>query len=83
MDLGQQGVVQTVSNQSINHFVLRKNRARLKAVAGCIGTEENILFVKPFCFMSTCILQPSSEIIGQENYTLCASQFISMKSSSE
>lgn len=31
--------------QSINHFILRKNKMKLKGSAVCIGTEKNILFV--------------------------------------
>lgn len=48
MDLGQQGVMQTVSNQSVISYWGRI-KPDLKAVAVCIGdTEENILFVKFF-----------------------------------
>lgn len=62
-------------SQSISQSVIvsweRIEKSEWKAVVGWGGTKERIWFIKFFWFMSACILQPGSEIIGWKIYIVC------------
>ena len=84
MDLGQQGVMQTVSNQSVI-FILRKNKAMLKGSCRVYRRYrgKHLICKVPLIYVCMHLASMIRNNGPVKVHIVCASQFIFMKSSSE